>query len=131
MKVRSSVKVICINCKIVRRKGRVFVVNIPDNKRIEITLTYLYGVGRPLAGRILQSAKVDMNKRAKTLTPEEINRIQNFVEKNFKVEGELRQIIKQNINMLKDLQSYRGSRHARHLPVRGQRTKTNSRTVRG
>jgi len=110
---------------------RIFGVNIPDNKRIEIALTYLYGVGRPLAGRILQSAKVDMNKRAKTLTPEEINRIQNFVEKNFKVEGELRQIIKQNINMLKDLQSYRGSRHARHLPVRGQRTKTNSRTVRG
>ena len=110
---------------------RIFGVNIPDNKRIEIALTYLYCVGRPLAGRILQSAKVDMNKRAKTLTPEEINRIQNFVEKNFKVEGELRQIIKQNINMLKDLQSYRGSRHARHLPVRGQRTKTNSRTVRG
>ena len=110
---------------------RIFGVNIPDNKRIEIALTYLYGVGRPLAGRILQSVKVDMNKRAKTLTPEEINRIQNFVEKNFKVEGELRQIIKQNINMLKDLQSYRGSRHARHLPVRGQRTKTNSRTVRG
>ena len=110
---------------------RIFGVNIPDNKRIEIALTYLYGVGRPLAGRILQSAKVDMNKRAKTLTPEEINRIQNFIEKSFKVEGELRQIIKQNINMLKDLQSYRGSRHARHLPVRGQRTKTNSRTVRG
>ncbi|KKU77203.1 MAG: 30S ribosomal protein S13 [Candidatus Harrisonbacteria bacterium RIFOXYA1_FULL_48_8] len=110
---------------------RIFGVNIPDNKRIEIALTYLYGVGRPLAGRILQSVKVDMNKRAKTLTPEEINRIQNFIEKSFKVEGELRQIIKQNINMLKDLQSYRGSRHARHLPVRGQRTKTNSRTVRG
>ena len=110
---------------------RIFGVNIPDKKRIEIALTYLYGVGRPLAGRILQSVKVDMNKRAKTLTPEEINRIQNFIEKSFKVEGELRQIIKQNINMLKDLQSYRGSRHARHLPVRGQRTKTNSRTVRG
>ena len=110
---------------------RIFGVNIPDNKRIEIALTYLYGVGRPLAGRILQSVKVDMNKRAKTLTPEEINRIQNFIEKSFKVEGELRQIIRQNINMLKDLQSYRGSRHARHLPVRGQRTKTNSRTVRG
>ncbi len=110
---------------------RIFGVNIPDNKRIDIALSYLYGVGRPLADRILQSTKVDANKRAKTLTPEEVNRIQGFIEKNFKVEGELRQIIKQNINMLKDLQSYRGSRHAHHLPVRGQRTKTNSRTVRG
>lgn len=106
-------------------------INIPDNKRIEIALTYLYGIGRTLSNKILDSVKIDRNKRAKTLTPDEVNRIQNFIEKNYKVEGELRQIIKQNINLLKDLQTYRGSRHARRLPVRGQRTKTNSRTVRG
>ncbi len=110
---------------------RITGINIPDNKRIEIALTYLYGIGRPAAIKILENIKVDPNKRAKTLTPDEVNRIQSYIEKNFKIEGELRQIIKQNINLLKDLQTYRGMRHSRHLPVRGQRTKTNSRTVRG
>lgn len=105
--------------------------NIPDNKRIDIALTYLFGIGRTLAVKTLEKVKIDPSKRAKTLTPEEVNRIQGHIEKNFKVEGELRQIIKQNINLLKDLQSYRGMRHSRKLPVRGQRTKTNSRTVRG
>jgi small subunit ribosomal protein S13 len=106
-------------------------INIPDNKRVEIALTYIYGVGRPLAIKILESAKIDLNKRAKDLTPDEVNKIQTIIEKNYKIEGELRQIIKQNINLLKDLQAYRGMRHSRRLPVRGQRTKTNSRTVRG
>lgn len=110
---------------------RISGINIPDNKRVEIALTYLYGIGRPLALKILESTKIDLNKRAKALTPDEVNKIQSYMEKNFKVEGELRQIIKQNINLLKDLQTYRGMRHSRHLPVRGQRTKTNSRTVRG
>ncbi len=110
---------------------RIFGVNIPDNKRIEIALTYLYGIGRPLAQKTLTSVQVDFNKRAKSLTSAEINKIQNFIEKNYKVEGELRQIIKQHITLLKELQTYRGNRHSRHLPVRGQRTKTNSRTVRG
>lgn len=105
--------------------------NIPDNKRIDVALTYLFGIGRTLSLETLEKAKIDPSKRAKTLTPEEVNRIQAHIEKNFKVEGELRQIIKQNINLLKDLQSYRGMRHSRKLPVRGQRTKTNSRTVRG
>lgn len=105
--------------------------NIPDNKRIEVALTYLYGIGRTLSVKTLAAAKVDLNKRAKDLTAEEVNRIQNYIEKNFKVEGELRQLIRQNINLLKDLQSYRGMRHSRKLPVRGQRTKTNSRTTRG
>ncbi len=105
--------------------------NIPDNKRIEVALTYLYGIGRTLAVKTLAAAKVDVNKRAKELTAEEVNRIQNFIEKHFKVEGELRQLIRQNINLLKDLQTYRGMRHSRKLPVRGQRTKTNSRTTRG
>lgn len=106
-------------------------VNIPDNKRIEIALTYLYGVGRSLSNKILVAAKVDLNKKAKDLTADEINRIQSFIEKNYKVEGELRRIIKYNIGLLKELQTYRGNRHSRKLPVRGQRTKTNSRTVRG
>ena len=106
-------------------------INIPDNKRIEIALTYIYGIGRVLANKILESAKVDLNKRAKNLTPEEINRLKEVIEKNYKIEGELRQFIRSNINRLKDIQAYRGLRHAKKLPVRGQRTNTNSRTVRG
>ena len=110
---------------------RIFGVNIPDNKRIEIALTYLYGVGRAVSNKALVAAKIDGNKHAKDLTADEILRIQNFLEKSFPVEGELRQRIKTNINRLKDLQTYRGIRHMHRLPVRGQRTKTNSRTVRG
>lgn len=110
---------------------RIIGVNIPDNKRIEAALTYLYGIGPSLSSAILHSTKINPNKRAKTLTPDEVNKIQECIEKHYKVEGELRQRIKQNINLLKELQTYRGMRHLRHLPVRGQRTKTNSRTVRG
>jgi small subunit ribosomal protein S13 len=110
---------------------RIFGVNIPDDKRIEISLTYLYGIGRDLSRKTLAAAKVDVGKRAKALTAEEVTRIQGFIEKNFRVEGDLRQEIKRNIGRLKDLQTYRGTRHSRRLPARGQRTKTNSRTVRG
>lgn len=110
---------------------RIFGVTIPDNKRIEASLTYVYGVGPTLSKKALVAAKVDLDKRAKDLTADEILRIQNFIENNFPVEGELRQIIKRSIGRLKELQTYRGIRHARRLPVRGQRTKTNSRTVRG
>lgn len=110
---------------------RLLGVNIPDQKRVEVALTYLYGIGLALSLRILDAAKVDRSKRAKDLTSEEIGRIQTVVEKNYRVEGELRQIIRRNIERLKHLGSYRGSRHARRLPVRGQRTRTNSRTVRG
>jgi small subunit ribosomal protein S13 len=110
---------------------RISGINIPDNKRVEISLTYLYGIGPALSREILGATKIDPNKRAKDLTPEEINKIKEFMEKNYKIEGELRQLLKQNIGLLKDLQTYRGIRHMRHLPVRGQRTKTNSRTVRG
>lgn len=106
-------------------------INIPDEKRIDISLAYVYGIGRSLAEKILEETKVDPKKRAKALTAEEVNKIQTYVEKHFKVEGELRQLVKQNINRLKDIKAYRGLRHARRLPVRGQRTKTNSRTVRG
>lgn len=110
---------------------RIAGINIPDNKKIEIALSYIYGVGRPLAQKILESTKIDSNKRAKDLNQAEVSKIKEFIEKKYKIEGELRQIIKQNINLLKDLQAYRGMRHMRKLPVRGQRTKTNSRTVRG
>ncbi|SRR5258708_4923037 len=110
---------------------RIFGVNLPDNKKVEISLTYLYGMGRTLSQRTLVAAKIDGNKRAKDITAEELARIQAFIEKNFPVEGELRQRIKANINHLKELQTYRGTRHMRRLPVRGQRTRTNSRTVRG
>lgn len=110
---------------------RISGINIPDNKKIEVSLTYIYGVGFPLSRKILAATKVDPAKRAKDLTQDEVSKIKEFMEKNYKIEGELRQVIKQNINLLKDLQAYRGVRHMRHLPVRGQRTKTNSRTVRG
>ena len=110
---------------------RIIGINIPDNKRIEVSLTYLYGVGPSLSRKILEATKVNLDKLDKDLTHEEVNKLKNFIEKNYKVEGELRQLIKQNINLLKDLQTYRGIRHLRRLPVRGQRTKTNSRTVRG
>lgn len=110
---------------------RILGINIPDNKRVEVALTYIYGVGLTTSHKILQATKIDGNKRAKDLTADEVNKIQGLVEKNYRVEGQLRQFIRQNIQRLKDLKAYRGTRHLRRLPVRGQRTKTNSRTVRG
>ncbi|HEX4104455.1 MAG TPA: 30S ribosomal protein S13 [Candidatus Paceibacterota bacterium] len=110
---------------------RIFGVNIPDNKRVEVSLTYLYGIGASLSRKTLAAVKIDPDKRAKDLTADEVLKIQGFIEKSFPVEGELRQRIKTNINRLKELQAYRGMRHLRRLPVRGQRTRTNSRTVRG
>ena len=106
-------------------------INIPDNKRIEISLTYIYGVGRSLAQDILKSADIDAAKKPTQLTPEEVNKIKEFIEKKYKIEGELRQLIKSNVKRLKEIRCYRGARHERKLPVRGQRTKTNSRTIRG
>ena len=110
---------------------RIVGINIPDNKRIEIALTYIFGIGRFSANKILIAAKIDPNKRAKDLTPQETGRLREVIEKSHKIEGELRQEVRQNINRLKEIQSYRGIRHMRRLPTRGQRTKTNSRTVRG
>ncbi len=110
---------------------RIAGVNIPDNKRIEISLTYIYGIGRSLAGKILTRAQIDLGTRANKLTTEEVNRLKEIIEKDYKVEGELRREKMMNIKRLKDIGSYRGIRHIRSLPVRGQRTKTNTRTVRG
>lgn len=110
---------------------RIVGINIPDNKRIEAALPYIYGIGLTLSKKILAEAEIDPNKRAKDLTPEEVNKIKVILEKKYKIEGELRQVVKQHIDRLKEINSYRGIRHMRRLPVRGQRTKTNNRTVRG
>ena len=111
--------------------ARIAGINIPNEKRIEASLPYLYGIGLALSRKILSAAKVDPNKRTKDLTEEELNRIRDFIEKNYKVEGNLRQQVLLNIKRLKEIGAYRGIRHIRGLPVRGQRTKTNSRTRRG
>ncbi|HOK00460.1 MAG TPA: 30S ribosomal protein S13 [Candidatus Pacearchaeota archaeon] len=110
---------------------RIIGINIPDNKRIEISLTYIYGIGLSLSRKILLEAGIDFNKKAKDLTPEEINKIKEIIEENYKIEGDLRREIINNIKRLKNIGCKRGIRHIKGLPVRGQRTKTNSRTVRG
>ena len=110
---------------------RIAGVNIPDNKRIEVALTYVYGIGRTLSNKILSQAKIDPNVRANKLTAEEVNRLRDFIEKGFKIEGELRRERMMNVKRLKDISCYRGVRHIKGLPGRGQRTKTNTRTIRG
>ena len=110
---------------------RLLGINIPDNKRIEIAMTYMYGIGLSRSRELLRESKISLEKRTKELTQDEMNRIKNWIEKHYRVEGDLRQVIRRNIQRLKELQTYRGTRHAKRLPVRGQRTKTNSRTVRG
>lgn len=110
---------------------RIVGINIPDNKKIEYSLPYIYGIGLVSAGRILKSAQVDPNKRAKDLSAAEVNRLREIIEKEYKIEGDLRREIMMNVKRLRELQTYRGTRHMRGLPVRGQRTKTNSRTRRG
>jgi len=110
---------------------RIAGVNIPENKRIEVALTYIYGIGRSLSRKILEELKIDINKKASGLTPKEVNDLKDFIEKNHKIEGDLRRQVMLNIKRLKDIGAWRGARHAKGLPVRGQRTKTNTRTVRG
>lgn len=109
---------------------RLLGITLPDEKRLEIALTTIYGIGRNRAHQILDKASVDYGKKAKDVTSEEENKIREIVEQ-FKLEGDLKREIAGNIKRLKDIQSYRGSRHSRRLPSRGQRTKTNSRTTRG
>lgn len=109
---------------------RILGITIPDDKRIEIALTTLYGVGRSRAQHILTQAKVDFSARAKELTVDQENTIRKIIE-GFKIEGDLKREIASNIKRLKDIKAYRGTRHAKKLPARGQRTKTNSRTLRG
>ena len=109
---------------------RILGITIPDEKRLEISLTTLYGVGRSRALFILKKANVDASKKAKELTVEQENEIRKIIE-SFRIEGDLKREVASNIKRLKDIGSYRGMRHSRGLPTRGQRTKTNSRTVRG
>lgn len=110
---------------------RIAGTNIPEEKKIEYSLPYIYGVGHSLAKKILSAVGIDGNIRTKNLTDAQEDKLRAIVEKTYKTEGDLRREIIANIKTLKDIKSYRGIRHMKHLPVRGQRTKTNSRTVRG
>lgn len=110
---------------------RIAGVNIPENKRIEVALTYIFGIGRSKSNKILEKAGIDKNKKAKDLTPEELNKLRKIIETEEKVEGELRKEIQMNIKRLIDIGCYRGIRHKLGLPVRGQRTHTNARTRKG
>lgn len=109
---------------------RILGITIPDNKRLEIALTALYGVGRSRALSILKKADIDSSKKASDLTVNQENDIRKIIE-SFRIEGDLKREVAANVKRHKDIKTYRGLRHMRHLPVRGQRTKTNSRTVRG
>ncbi len=110
---------------------RILGVQLPANKRMEIALTYLYGVGCYRSQEILKTAGIDLNKRTDALTEGEATRIREIIEGEYHVEGDLRREISTNIKRLKEIGSYRGSRHKKNLPVRGQSTKTNARTKRG
>ena len=110
---------------------RIFGVDLPKEKRIEAALPYLYGIGLTRSRQILDQAKVDVSKRAKDLSEEEISRITSIIQKNYVVEGDLRREVNQNIRRHMEMGTYRGLRHRKGLPVRGQRTKTNARTRKG
>ena len=149
MKVQASIKPRCVNCKIIKRKGvlrivciiqdtskdkvkimRISGINLPDEKRVDIGLSYLYGIGRKNVVKVLDEAEVEPEKRIKSLTEEEQRRLQTVFEE-YKIEGDLRVEIQGNIKRLKEIGTYKGHRHSKGLPVRGQRTKSNARTKRG
>ncbi|QXE90792.1 30S ribosomal protein S13 [Geomonas subterranea] len=111
--------------------ARIAGVDLPRNKRIEIALTYIYGIGRSLSQEILTATGVDINTRCDNLTEAEVSKIREYIDKNVKVEGDLRRDISMSIKRLMDLGCYRGLRHRKGLPCRGQRTKTNARTRKG
>ncbi len=111
--------------------ARIAGVDLPRNKRIDIALTYIYGIGKSRAKEILAATGVDPSTRVHSLTPEEVARIREFISKNYKVEGDLRREVQMNIKRLIDIGCYRGLRHKMGLPVRGQRTRTNARTRKG
>lgn len=110
---------------------RIAGVDIPNDRRVVIALTYIYGIGPHHSRAILKEAGIDQDVRAKNLTEDEISRIAGIIDRNYVVEGQLKRQIAQNIARLKDIQAYRGYRHRRGLPVRGQRTRTNARTRKG
>jgi len=111
--------------------ARIAGVDLPRNKRIEVALTYIYGIGRTSARRICEKANVDLDTRTDTLAEGDIIRLRDVIEKEYRVEGDLRREAAQNIKLLMDIGCYRGLRHRRGLPVRGQRTHTNARTRKG
>lgn len=110
---------------------RIAGINIPDNKHIEISLTYIHGIGRSLSRKILADVKISPIKKASELSADEVNRLKDAIEKKYKIEGDLKREVMMNIKRLKDIGTWRGWRHIKGLPVRGQRTKTNTRTIRG
>ncbi len=110
---------------------RISGIDIPPNKRIEFALRYIHGIGPKLALDILKEAEIEVGAKAKDLTEEEVARIGGVIDRNYQVEGQLRRIVQSNIARLKDIRCYRGMRHRAHLPVRGQRTRTNARTRKG
>lgn len=111
--------------------ARIAGVDLPREKRVEIALTYIYGIGRPSANKILEATGVNPDIRVKDLSEEDVNKLREYIDKNFLVEGDLRREIALNIKRLMEIGCYRGLRHRRGLPVRGQRTKTNARTRKG
>lgn len=111
--------------------ARIAGIEIPNHKRVEVGLTYIFGIGRQKSKMILDSVKVDLNKKIKDLTPEELSRIRKHIESDEMVEGDLKKKINTDIKRLMDINCYRGRRHKKGLPVRGQRTKTNARTRKG
>lgn len=111
--------------------ARIAGIDLPNEKRLDIALTYLYGVGRSNVVGILKTAEIDGSRRVKTLTDEETNRIAKILEKGYTVEGDLRKEVSDNIKRLIEIRTYRGIRHVKKLPVRGQRTRSNARTKRG
>ncbi|BCS90267.1 30S ribosomal protein S13 [Pseudodesulfovibrio sediminis] len=111
--------------------ARIAGVDLPKNKRMDIALTYIYGIGRTMALKILADTKVDLNTNSDNLTADEVSAIRTEIENNYKVEGDLRREISTNIKRLMDIGCYRGLRHRRGLPVRGQKSKTNARTRKG
>ena len=110
---------------------RIAGINLPDEKKIEVALTYVYGIGPSTSRKILKLLGIDPEIKTKQMSAEDANKLRDEIEKKYKVEGELKHEVKMNVKRLKEVGSYRGTRHMRGLPVRGQRTKTNSRTVRG
>lgn len=111
--------------------ARISGIDLPNTKRVEIGLTYIYGVGRKVSHDILLKAKIDKNVRVRDLDDDQVNKIRTIIEKEYQVEGDLRREVSLNIKRLMDLGNYRGLRHRKHMPVRGQRTKTNARTRKG
>ena len=111
--------------------ARIAGINLPNDKRVEIGLTYILGIGRSSASKILKELEIDINTRVKDLTETQINKLRQKIEKDYDVEGDLRREVLGNIKRLKEIGCYRGTRHAKNLPARGQKTKSNSRTVRG